>query len=479
MAKKITAIIAAILVMIFALCACESFSAKKVEGGDPTAKVENNGSFVVKQGGYIYFVNGASAGFSEAEANYFGNVTKGGIVRATVSENGSLSDFKMIVPKQVSSMGAGAISIFGEWIYYVSSTTKTDNKGVLNTDEYMFYRTKIDGTGTQLIKIVQGSSITYKFTETALVYYVNSSLYTVVYKNKMNDESATLISDSVSGVLFTQTANYDPQGAYPLSNYVFYAKSVTNEDGVSQNYNEVYAVKADGTENKLLIGKTAYSENPTERETFNITLKTSVEESDGSVTVYYSKSYTVGDTSTVKGLFAYKFDSNLTFTASGEKELLPTATDVSKVYPISYAAGAIVYDSALVLVNGTKTTANTGSITPIKIIKENNDAGQEGYYLYYLRESAIYKLLIMNSDLSFTTAENEKQILPEGISADFTSPVILGGKLYYISSSDNTYVHIFDMARYKEYSASDENQDIDVFVGIIDESAEANEETSA
>ena len=85
----------------------------------------------------------------------------------------------------------------------------------------------------------------------------------------------------------------------------------------------------------------------------------------------------------------------------------------------------------------------------------------------------------MNSDLSFTTAENEKQILPEGISADFTSPVILGGKLYYISSSDNTYVHIFDMARYKEYSASDENQDIDVFVGIIDESAEANEETSA
>ena len=61
MNKKIIAVIALVLVLTVGLVACngKTYKASGVADGNKYASspVENNGSFVVKQGNYIYFVN--------------------------------------------------------------------------------------------------------------------------------------------------------------------------------------------------------------------------------------------------------------------------------------------------------------------------------------------------------------------------------------------------------------------------------------
>ena len=61
MNKKTIAVIALVLVLTIGLVACngKTYKASGVADGNKYASspVENNGSFVVKQGGYVYFVN--------------------------------------------------------------------------------------------------------------------------------------------------------------------------------------------------------------------------------------------------------------------------------------------------------------------------------------------------------------------------------------------------------------------------------------
>ena len=89
MNKKIIAVIALVLVLTVGLVACngKTYKASGVADGNKYASspVENNGSFVVKQGNYIYFVN-AYVG-ADAE-NKFGKQEKSCLYRAELDENG-------------------------------------------------------------------------------------------------------------------------------------------------------------------------------------------------------------------------------------------------------------------------------------------------------------------------------------------------------------------------------------------------------
>ena len=62
MRKKICLLVIGVILLVCALAslaACESYKATALEKvGNPNDKVESNGGLVVKQGGYLYFVNG-------------------------------------------------------------------------------------------------------------------------------------------------------------------------------------------------------------------------------------------------------------------------------------------------------------------------------------------------------------------------------------------------------------------------------------
>ena len=61
MKKKLFSAFAAILVLVISvatLVACNPYKNPAIGGGDATAPVESNGGYIVKQGNYVYFVNG-------------------------------------------------------------------------------------------------------------------------------------------------------------------------------------------------------------------------------------------------------------------------------------------------------------------------------------------------------------------------------------------------------------------------------------
>ena len=96
MNKKIIAVIALVLVLTIGLVACngKTYKSSGVADGNKYASspVENNGSFVVKQGGYVYFVN-AYVG-ADAE-NKFGKQEKSCLYRAELDENGNIITFEL------------------------------------------------------------------------------------------------------------------------------------------------------------------------------------------------------------------------------------------------------------------------------------------------------------------------------------------------------------------------------------------------
>ena len=118
MKKKLIGIVSLLaLVVICATClvACNTYKWKSIGGGDPTAEVESNGGYAVKQGDYVYYLNGYEG--TDA-ANEWGKPVKQTIVRSEIKDGViDLKTTKIVVPKSIyNSSSNGGFSIFGEWI---------------------------------------------------------------------------------------------------------------------------------------------------------------------------------------------------------------------------------------------------------------------------------------------------------------------------------------------------------------------------
>lgn len=483
--KAILAVAALLLAVTFALFGCESFSQKPIEGGDASALVESNGGLAVKQGDYIYFVNGKAETMTVPEDNYFGNVLKGSIMRGKL-ENGQITNANVVVPKMMASISKDAgFSVYGEWIYYVSPSIKTDSKGTLNANEYIFYRTKIDGTNTQEIAVATGSSLKYKFSPTGLSYFISNKLYFVDYAGKANASGikATEI-ENVTAVFYTQSQTYDPgSDAVNYADFFFYTKSVLDEDDVRQNFNEVYAASCDGRVNKLLLHEKTYSDDPTNLEQYTFDVKAALPEADG-VTLFYNKTYTTGQ-STVNqaGLFGAKFTSaDFNFDKTKEVRYYISDTALSKIMPISLTEGIYVYDSTskpyiLKPMNGNELVkvecGGKSSMTPMFIQKEALPANAgEGYYVYYNSGSNIGKMPIMTA-AGDKFEHNETLIVKGNVSVDFAMCERIGNYFFYINSGEYNYTYMFDAANLNP----DYEKNSNVLIGTMTEAdAKAKEE---
>ncbi|MCL2370311.1 MAG: hypothetical protein FWC80_03695 [Firmicutes bacterium] len=223
MKKKIT--IAIVLVLALAatsfLWACSRFPAPRdLEWDSNKANyvVTGNGTAVVQQGRYVYFVNGYRPADYDADrtssTNRWGDVVRGGIYRATLHgdsvETGTSRDWNItdvpvyldpyreqpsdrvnmsfasttksipvlqtdgefeyeyrtvfdvvpVVPMigAVSGMDVG-LFIFGEFIYYTSPATNVNRDREVEFERTAFWRTRLDGTGTERIFTTAGDSI--------------------------------------------------------------------------------------------------------------------------------------------------------------------------------------------------------------------------------------------------------------------------------------------------------------------------------
>ena len=448
MRKRIVSLIVAALLLVCVLgafCACESYKADPIANpGNKNAVVESNGGLVVKQGDYLYFVNGYSDYLSTSgKDNWFGNVVKGAIVRVSYNGGALGDDYTIVVPKSVMASSANVgFSIFGEWIYYVSPSAEEDRSGAVQTDTLQFLRTKLDGTDTQLILEWDNTSVQYKYTASALVYY--DSAENEIYSKDLSakkfkaSDKGTCIAEKVSSVHFIKNETYDPAVTEtPIADYVLYTK---NSEETYENTNTLFAVDPLGKDTKTVISPDKFTSGK-----YSVSvLASSVD--DGKLAIYYTKSTYVGTSSsgTVVGTYAYRFaDKKLTFVETNEVKL--SSSELSSLSPLGYSAGIVKTGSNAVIYYTDKPAVSYGELSLSTLLTVQNG------YFYYLNSDNVIQYYPLdkagNAHYAYTTGEK--------VMTSFTGAEYFGGYLYFIQDDDYDYMARIKLSDIDIYSGKD------------------------
>ena len=465
MSKKVLLVIAVVLVAVLTigvLVGCESYKNTKFKMDDATIAT-NNGGLVVNHGDYIYFVNGYSGFLDGFKENWFGNVLKGAILRIAKGET-DMSKAEVIVPKScISSASNAGFSIYGDYIYYTSSSTTETKSGTVDTSEIQFMRTRLDGQKTKVIlKIENGMSTQYKYTPDGLVYLSDGTLYFKSTSGTINTKKkGTVLAEDVASVHFPVSETYDASVGYATADYFFYTKS-NKESG---NYtNELYVAKADGSVNKLLIDQYTYTSTPTtdSKHAYSISIVASKDEGDA-LCLLYTKSYypTPSSTSTLEGTYMYEF-KNSSFTFNKAEEIKLSSTEIKSATIIGYNSGVLSADGTMKLYTydfDAKSAndpvvfadeAGSNKISDSKII------GVKGEFVYFYNSSdkLIYRYKLDKSG-------NVEYINKNKIHDSFIAPELvvdgLSAYIYYFNDDKGQYLYRVDLNSYdrKEKTVTD------------------------
>lgn len=434
MKKKLFSVFAAVLVLVIciaALVACNPYKADSIGSGDSSAAVESNGGYVVKQGRFIYFINGY---VGESADNAWGAATKQGIVRAEIKDGKvDPTSAKLVVPKSVyNSSTAGGIAIHGEWIYYTSVNTDKDKTGTASTVNTDFMRTKTDGSVTQLIGTIGTRSAKYLFTTSRVLYYTDNTIGYIDFSG-MNDKATDKGKGAVKGTLVENVENvvwsYDTDAIY-------YVQTAPSEDSY-KNYNKLCTIKADGSGQKVLATQTTFTDDPLNnpRKVFKYNLVNMYVEEDGDCTLYYTKSHTFNSESVPDGLFMAKASDVKGF----EKNLNTIAS--TTLVPLGYAEGALAYNSNSVYCwyNGVEKENPVQVTTTSQTIWK---VDQQKGIVYFTASSSASSI----SKISYREAkDNATVIMEEGIKTDWLVLDFVGNDFYFFASDDDNYLHTVNL----------------------------------
>ena len=453
MKKKVICIIAIMLVAVLALAGCESYKNATFDRGDTSAPVESNGGSVVKQGDYVYFINGYADYQTKAKDNTFGNVLKGAIMRIKVADLGDMSKAEKIVPKSVvSSASNTGFSIFGNYIYYVSPSIEEDRSGTVQTDNLQFLRTDLNGQNTQVIlEIEDGKSTQYKYTSKGLVYVKDSKLYfksTEAKKFKKSKDGDVIAEDAT----FFMPVNNTYKGETTADDVVLYTKS---SEGTYDYTQTLYAYMP-GEEPKEVITKNSYLTGDVDasiayKSQFSFSILGAATEDNGDLTLVYTKSYYAGTTSssTTAGTFMYRFDKSFAFDPSKEVQISQEA--LSSVTVIGYEEGVLSTSSTMTRY---RYDAAAGKAALPEVFEDDNGSisssasivGVEGGYVYYVLNNQLYSYKLDQSSYVNVLGSTAQ------IGTSFINPeiIILDGKVnaIYFDKDDNyLYRFAFDGAK--------------------------------
>ena len=447
MKKKLISVFAAALVLVLciaALVACNPYKADSIGSGESNAAVESNGGYVVKQGRFIYFINGY---VGESADNAWGKATKQGIVRAEY-KNGQVdpSTAKLVVPKSVyNSSTAGGIAVHGDWIYYTSVNTDKDKSGTASTVNTDFMRTKTDGSVTQLIGTIGTRSAKYMFTESRVLYFVNNTIGYIDFSG-MNDKTTDKGKGAVKGTLVENVENVVWDYA---TDTIFFVESAPSEYSY-KNYNNLCSIKADGSDKKTLATIDTFvseGKDPVNDQlnVFKYSLVNMYVEEDGDCTLYYTKSHTLNGESITDGLFMAKA-SNF----KGTQKLLNTIASTTLV-PLGYGkedalAGALAYNSNSVYCWYNGEVDEDGNVkNPLQVTSSSQTiwkVDQTNGIVYFTSTSSATSI----SKISYREAkDNATVIMAEGIKTDWLVLDFVGNDFFFFATDDENYLHTINL----------------------------------
>ena len=453
MKKKIIIVIAVLLVAAFVLAGCESYKNATFDAGDTTAAVESNGGSVVKQGDYVYFINGYADYQTKAQDNWFGNVLKGAIMRIKTADLADMSKAEVIVPKSVvSSASNTGFSIYGDYIYYVSPSVSEDRSGSVQKDDLQFLRTGLNGQNTQVIlEIADGTSTQYKYTSKGLTYVKDGDLYfkSTETKKFKKDKDGELIAEDVT--VFMPVNQYY-KGETTTDDVVFYTKS---SEGTYDYTQSMYAY-VPGGEAKEIIGKNTFVTDATApdqayKNQFSFGFLGAATEANGDVTLAYTKTYYAGtsSTGTTAGTYLYRFGKTYAFDPAKEVQISTEA--LTKVSVIGYEEGVLSTASTM-----TKYAYDAAAATAAlpEVFEDDNGSisssaaivAVDGGYVYYVISNQLYSYKLDQSSYVNVLGASAT------ISTSFINPeiVTIDGKLnaVFFNKDDNyLYRFAFDSAK--------------------------------
>ena len=450
MKKKLISVFAAALVLVLciaALVACNPYKADSIGSGESNAAVESNGGYVVKQGRFIYFINGY---VGESADNAWGKATKQGIVRAEY-KNGQVdpSTAKLVVPKSVyNSSTAGGIAVHGDWIYYTSVNTDKDKSGTASTVNTDFMRTKTDGSVTQLIGTIGTRSAKYMFTESRVLYFVNNTIGYIDFSG-MNDKTTDKGKGAVKGTLVENVENVVWDYA---TDTIFFVESAPSEYSY-KNYNNLCSIKADGSDKKTLATIDTFvseGKDPVNDQlnVFKYSLVNMYVEEDGDCTLYYTKSHTLNGESITDGLFMAKA-SNF----KGTQKLLNKIASTTLV-PLGYGkedalAGALAYNSQSVYCWYNGEVDEDGNVkNPLQVTSSSQTiwkVDQTNGIVYFTSTSSATSI----SKISYREAkDNATVIMAEGIKTDWLVLDFVGNDFFFFATDDDNYLHTINLVTF-------------------------------
>lgn len=446
--KKLIIVIAVMLLCSLALVACTSYKFVPVTGGQADKPTESNGGFVVKQGDYIYFVNGKQAyeNIKVKDDNTYGKVLKGSICRVKKNVEGLYEDFQVIVPRLAMNKNyKQGFSIFGNWLYYVSPSIKTDKEGNLQTTFTEYYRCHIDGSKTEKIATIEGDSLQFKFTATGLIYEKDSILYVISYSDSKIEKEKEVAKEYTS-IVFPQANDYK-LNTMTSADYVYYTKAAENK---LATYNVLYAVNGKG-EVKTLIDE---KDKTTEREKFSRSIK-SVGVENGEAVLYYTKSVSIQGNITNMGVFGYKFPSDLSFDITKERQFTDKADVTFTVY--KFDKGVFLQDAGELYIptynaDGSEKSRisykfpETTTLTNFEVVKEGDNM-----YIYSYSGSALIRQEILENG---GIKGNSMVVIEAGVTLDWYMPERIGNDYFYINSKYLNYVYVADLTKVNPISVN-------------------------
>lgn len=448
MKKKIllaVSILAILVIAITAFVGCESFKNSKLDM-DSADSASSNGGSVIVHGDYVYFINGYSGLLSKYKENWFGNVVKGAVMRIKKTET-DLSKAEIVVPKAVYSTATNSgISIYGDYVYYVTSSSDENRDGSIDTSTLLFMRTRLDGQDTSVIlEVANGLSTQYKYTPNGLLYVKDGNVYfkSTEGKIKTKDEGKVVASE-ISSVHFPVSTSYK-KGENNIADYFFY--TVTNSE-IGDYTNALYVCSPEGNATKL-IDKYTFTDNPDEdvKNAFSISIVAS-KDLGGKLAVIYRKDYyaSTGSTTTTKGTYLYVFDStSFSFNKDNERKIASeslsslTIIDENNILGASGVLTLYTYNAEKPIFDTTPFVTDHGSISSATVVGVNNG------YVYLLLSNKINRIkLDMSTNIETLGTNNVHTsfIAPELVEIDGNTYI------FYFNSTLSNYLYRLNINSY-------------------------------
>ena len=228
-------------VLSFAACGADEFKTSMPQAGDPVS----NGGFVVEQGEYYYFINGIESYTSD---NTYGNPVKGALYRIKKDDvkNKTNSAERVIPSLMVAGTYDAGLYIYGDRVYYTTPNDVPDTISGETDTSYMFFKSaKLDGSDIKSYFTLDSNTVPYRIVSvdgTVYILYVkNNDIFSY---NTAKDEE-TKLAGSVSAYVFNKSDPTDPTAYYTMA---VNDDPDTDKTPKTFNYNQVYYVRADATE---------------------------------------------------------------------------------------------------------------------------------------------------------------------------------------------------------------------------------------